>query len=444
VATTFVPGAEGLEMLEKTVHSLIAMDYPHDTWVLDEGDSPRVRAMCQRLGARHFSRKQLSQYRTDSGPFRARTKYGNVNAWLFVHAFELYDVVMLFDPDHIALPSYLARVVGFFEDPSIGYVQSAQAYYNQQASLIARGAAEETYAYNSSIQMAAYALGYPVIVGSHNTHRITALRAIGGLQPHDADDLLTTLEYGAHGWRGVFVPEILARGLTPVDWPGYFTQQRRWARSVLDIKLRHQPRLSAFLGITARVMSFLHGINYLYKSVAIFAMVTVLTNTLATGVGSTVFKYLVSRELAIACAGLYMCDLFRQRFYLGGRLEWGVHWRVAALQLAKWPHMLVALWDIVLRRRLPYTITPKTKVKSPRLSLFVPHIVTLIVLIAAWAVGVYFHNPVAPQARELAGGFILSTLVLVLSGLVPSPPPFDGRYVPSVDTGSAPISSPVD
>src|SRR5918995_4661852 len=55
VAVTFVPGAESIEMLEQTVKALIDIDYPHDTWVLDEGDAADVRDLCQRTGARHFS-----------------------------------------------------------------------------------------------------------------------------------------------------------------------------------------------------------------------------------------------------------------------------------------------------------------------------------------------------------------------------------------------------
>ena len=40
--TTFVPGGESLEMLEGTVNALVSLDYPHDTWVLDEGDDEKV------------------------------------------------------------------------------------------------------------------------------------------------------------------------------------------------------------------------------------------------------------------------------------------------------------------------------------------------------------------------------------------------------------------
>lgn len=141
----------------------------------------------------------------------------------------------------------LLRTLGYLHDPSIGYVQAAQVYYNQPASFVARGAAEETYAYYSSIQMTTYALGYPIVTGCHNVHRAVALRQVGGFAPHEADDLLITTFYRAAGWRGVYVPETLALGLTPVDWTGYLRQQRRWARSVLDVKFRIYPKVAGRL-----------------------------------------------------------------------------------------------------------------------------------------------------------------------------------------------------
>src|SRR5207302_7238529 len=140
---------------------------------------------------------------------------------------------------------FLSQVLGYFNDPTIGYVQTPQAYYNQHASFIARGAAEEPYGYYSSVQMASYGLGYPIVIGCHNTHRMAALKDVGGFAPHDADDLLITLLYRSRRWNGVYVPRILARGLAPVDWGAYLDQQRRWARSLLDLKIRSYPKVSA-------------------------------------------------------------------------------------------------------------------------------------------------------------------------------------------------------
>jgi cellulose synthase/poly-beta-1,6-N-acetylglucosamine synthase-like glycosyltransferase len=117
---------------------------------------------------------------------------GNYTAWLNEGGFERYEIIAAFDPDHVLRRSFLSEVLGYFNDPSVGYVQAAQAYYNQEASFIARGAAAETYGYYSSIQMFSFAVGYPVVTGCHNTHRVTAVKQVRGLPAHDADDLLIT------------------------------------------------------------------------------------------------------------------------------------------------------------------------------------------------------------------------------------------------------------
>jgi cellulose synthase (UDP-forming) len=364
VVTTFVPEAEPLEMLEETVRALVTLDYPHDTWVLDEGDEDRVKALCLRLGAKHFSRKNLSHYQTDSGLFESRSKHGNYNAWLYEIGFKRYDIITAFDPDHVPQPCFLSQVLGYFDAPSVAYVQAAQAYYNQNASFIARGAAEETYAYYSTIQMASYGMGYPVVIGCHNTHRVTALQEVGGFAPHHADDLLITLFYRARGWQGVYVPRILARGLTPVDWDGYLTQQCRWARSVLDIKFRLYPRLMGGLPFKTRIMSFLHGLNYLHKSLLICMGLTLVCFMLVTGTSPSVMSFPLLRKLSMLALPLQMCEFYQKRFYLDLRHEFGCHWRAAILSFSKFPYMILGLYDVILGRRTVYEITFKKNEES--------------------------------------------------------------------------------
>src|SRR5262249_33787462 len=148
---------------------------------------------------------------TDDGEYKIHSKHGNYNAWLSEIGFERYEIIAAFDPDHVPVRAFLRNVLGYFDNPGVGYVQAAQAYYNQRASFVARGAAEETYEYYSCTQMAAYSFDQPTIVGCHNTHRVTALKEVGGFAAHDADDLLIGLRYAAHGWRGVYIPRILAR-----------------------------------------------------------------------------------------------------------------------------------------------------------------------------------------------------------------------------------------
>jgi cellulose synthase (UDP-forming) len=433
VVTTYVPGAEPRQMLEQSLAALVAIDYPHDTWLLDEGGDPDMRGLCERLGVHYFTRWGRPEYQAERGRLQSGSKHGNYNTWLDTVGFDRYDVLAAFDPDHIPRPEFLAHVLGYFRDPSIGYVQPAQAYYNQRASFIARGAAEETYAYYSAIQMASYGIGYPVIVGGHNVHRIGALKAVGGFAAHDADDLLVTLKYRAAGWQGVYVPRILAHGLAPVDWRGYLTQQRRWARSVLDIKLRRRPEYAARLPLPSRLLSFLHGINFVYRRVvAMMALLIVLQLLVWNGLPDLLGAEMLA-PLAQLGGALALQELYRQRFYLDWRRECGIHWRAAALQYASWPWFILALVDVVVSRQPGYVVTWKAK----RAGRFWHFIGVQLVIVAAIALAGIAGLMLGPPTRSLlilAGLLVLGHLSLVLTELRGFPPPWEGRVWRAAET----------
>ena len=424
VATTFVPGAESIEMLEETVRALVAMDYPHETWVLDEGDDDEVKALCARLVAHHFSRKHLPQYHAASGTFESRSKHGNYNAWLYEIGFDHYEIIAAFDPDHVPNPDFLMHVLGYFDDPSIGYVQAAQVYYNQEASFIARGAAEETYAYYSSIQMTNCTLGYPIVTGCHNTHRVTALRQVGGFAPHAADDLLITLNYRICGWKGVYLSKILARGLTPVDWSGFLIQQRRWARSVLDIKFRIYPKVARKLPLWERVANFVHGLYYL-QSICVGLQLVLLAFMLCTGITPRVFSFFTLPQLALVGIVLQSCEFYRQRFFLDPQREVGLHWRSQVLAYAKWPIFLLALYDVLRRYRGPYTITRKAGTASRPSILLVPHILIISLVSTAWVSGMILRHITNPLLHVGAALMVLGSLSLMLTTRLKFPNPYE-------------------
>jgi hypothetical protein len=428
VVTTYVPGVESLPMLEQTLRAMVAMRYPHDTWLLDEGNDPDARALCARLGVRHFTRQGHDGYQADEGSYKRATKHGNYNAWLDAVGYASYDALVAFDPDHVPLPHYLDSVLGYFRDPGIGYVQVAQAYYNQRASLVACGAAEETYAYFSAVQMAGYGLAYPIIVGGHNAHRMAALEAVGGFAIHDADDLLLTLRYRAAGWNGVYVPEVLARGLTPVDWRGYLVQQRRWARSVLDLKLRHSGSYAGSLPFASRMLSYLHGLNFLHRALAYFGVVLVVLYLLVTGGTLSVLDRAMLPPTLLLLAALGAQELFRQRFYLDWKHESGLHWRAGILGYAKWPWFLLALVDVLMRRRIGYTITNKSVRHGGYRPFVAWHAAVAAVLVAAWAVG-RAQGALPPVIEWIAAAFALASLALAVGGAKAPPPPYDASLL---------------
>ena len=272
----------------------------------------------------------------------------------------------------------------------------------------------------------------PQVIVCHNTHRVTALRQIGGFAPHDADDLLATLFYWASGWRGVYVPRILARGLTPVDWQGYLTQQRRWARSILDIKLRIYPQFAQKLSWKMRLMSLLHSVNYLHKSLVIFASLTLVASMLATGTIPQIISYPMVPKLAGVFFTSMLCEFYRQRFYVNPQQEWGLHWRAALLYLAKWPYMLLALYDVIARNKFSYVITRKTKNASSSNMLLLPNILVIMLICLTWSIGMVNGPITNPFLHISALGIIAGALGLILSNHRHFPAPYDknlGRQV---------------
>jgi cellulose synthase (UDP-forming) len=424
VVTTFVPNAEPLAMLELTLDAMVAMRYPHDTWVLDEGDDEGVRALCARLGVRHFTRRGNARYQAESGQFAKGTKYGNYNAWLAEFGYDDYDVLAAFDPDHVPESDYLERTLGYLCDPQVGYVQSPQIYYNQEASLIARGAAEESYGYYSVVQMANYSFGEPTVTGCHTVHRLSALRAVGGYPAHDAEDIYLTMLYRAAHWRGIYVAEILAMGTTPVDWRTYLIQQKRWARSLFDLKLHVYPKVMSRLTPAERVIALMHGTYFLRPLLLlpIYALVLfmLLSNHRPAFLGLEALTTLSGLGLMLLAAGR-----FRQRYFLDPRRERGLHWRAALLQFAKWPYFVLALWEALRGWHGAYDITPKTNSDPHRGSVLVPQIVLAAILCIAAAIGVSRHGPLWPSVVAIAAIFFGLSVGLAWSELLWYPPPFE-------------------
>lgn len=386
--TTRVPNLEPPEMVEATLRAMVTLDYPHDTWLLDEGDTVAMRELCASLGVRHFSRKGRVQYQCESGQFAAHSKHGNYNGWLREVGFANYDVMLAFDPDHIPRPEYASCVIGYFEDTRVAYVQSPQVYRNQCASLVARGAAEETYTYYSVTEMAAFAHGAPVLIGCHNAQRLSALREFGGLPAHAAEDLLQTAYYRQRGWRGVYVPTILATGLAPIDWSGYLTQQVRWARSVFDVKFRHLPSLTRTASVKSFI-GFLQGFGYLQDAVIAIGVLAVVVIALSVGKGQSILEHLASWQFMLLVSSVFFTDFYCQLFYLQPATEVGFHWRAAVLRLAKWPFTLNALGLVIRNRPFRYVVTPKVSATASASRLLVPHGSIALLVIAAWVGGGY-------------------------------------------------------
>ncbi|MGH7835651.1 MAG: glycosyltransferase family 2 protein, partial [Candidatus Binatia bacterium] len=256
--------------------------------------------------------------------------------------------------------------------------------------------------------------------------RASALKEMGGLPAHDAEDLLITLLYRARGWQGIYLPEILARGLTPVDWSGYLVQQRRWARSVLDLKWRIYPAQFRHLPLRTRLITFGHGLNYVFKSLIVLSLLLAVGSMLALGTPRGLFSADSGSKALMLCSALLLCEFYRQRFYLDPPNEVGLHWRAVILQMAKWPYHLCAIGDVLFGRREAYALTRKVKPKDRPYLLLSPHLAVVAFLGIAWMIGVLFGSVVDLPLQAIAFLIIAGSLLLILTERWEYPPPYTG------------------
>ena len=358
VMVTAAPG-EPVDMIRRTLEAMTGISYPHVTYLLDDSHRDELRALSVLLGIRYVRRARPGK----------GAKAGNVNHALALSSGEF---VAIFDPDHVPCPEFLDRVLGHFADPSVGFVQAPQAYANQHESIVARGAAEQTYELYGPTMSGLHGLGAPFLFGCHTTFRRTALESIGGYAVHNAEDLRTAMRLYAKGWKGVYVPEILARGLAPATLSAYLRQQYRWAHSVFDLFLRDYWRLLR-LWTPAQALAFFLACTYYLVGTAILINLLLPLLLIFYGWSSTVA---VATPFMLHLAPVVTVNValrfFTQRYYLG-RDERGIHLAGAAMLFASAFAHVAALAAAVFRVRVPYHITPKTRQRGPGFTTALPY-----------------------------------------------------------------------
>jgi cellulose synthase/poly-beta-1,6-N-acetylglucosamine synthase-like glycosyltransferase len=239
--TTIVPSKEPVALVRKTLEA--ALRIRHDgtlhVWLLDEENDPTVRSVCDELGVYHFTRRHVESYNQPRGRFKARSKHGNYNAWVDVNGDE-YEFFVSVDPDHVPQANFCERLLGYFRDPDVAFVVGPQVYGNYD-NFVTKGAESQQFVFHGLIQRMGNFFGCPMLVGTNNAVRISALREIGGLRDSITEDLATSLSFHStkdprtgRSWRSVYTPDVLAVGEGPSNFTDFFSQQHRWSRGTFE------------------------------------------------------------------------------------------------------------------------------------------------------------------------------------------------------------------
>jgi cellulose synthase (UDP-forming) len=240
---------EPTEVVAATLAGCRALNYPHTTWLLDDGRRSEMRELAELAGARYLTR-----------PDNLHAKAGNINAAL---PRTEGDLVLMLDADHVPMPDALEAMVGYFDDERVGLVQSPHDFFNHDSvQHYVVGRHEQSLFYRvvcpgKDRHGAAYWCGSAALM------RRKALLEIGGVATETiAEDFHSTIRLQRHGWESRYHDEVLVQGLAPHDLDGYLLQRDRWARGNLAVfglpesplrarELRPLQRLSHFVSLAA-------------------------------------------------------------------------------------------------------------------------------------------------------------------------------------------------
>ncbi|MGI8618116.1 MAG: glycosyltransferase family 2 protein [Gemmatimonadaceae bacterium] len=407
IFTTSSPG-EPLSMFEKTLAACARVRYPHTTYLLDDTGDLRFREVALRHGAVWLELTGIPG-----------AKAGKIN-----RALELTheEFILVLDPDHIPFPEFLDRTLGYFMDERVGFVQVSQAYYNQSRSFTAAGAAEQTYAFYGPGQMGLYGHGASVAIGANCTFRRCALDCIGGHGIGLAEDLVTSIRLHAAGWRSVYVPEIVSRGLVPEDLGSFYRQQLKWSRGVYEVAFAELPRLFERLTWRQRLSYLTIGTYYLCGvTMPLFLVFPYLY--LWTGVQPAAMRFdgFLSAVAPVAVVGVSIY-FFMQRWLCEPAAERGLHWRGFALKAASWPVFLAGTLLAIVHAEVPYIPTAKEAVRGRFIRLAWPQLLLVICFAMTVAWTVYTRVLFTPEASlelsaEAIWGMIGFATLPVLAGV---------------------------
>jgi cellulose synthase/poly-beta-1,6-N-acetylglucosamine synthase-like glycosyltransferase len=244
---------EPLDTVRPTVEAAMRIRGINQVYVLDDGNRSEIKQLAQSAGARYYGRTS-----------NLHAKAGNLNNGL---KYSVAEFILTLDADHIPSPHILERMMGYFDDPNLGFVQSPQIYYNHGSFLFRCRQGKlwsEQGMFYDVIQPAKNRWNSAFFVGTSAVLRRAALDSVGGFATGTAtEDIHTSLRLHARGWKSVFVPEPLAHGLEAESLKEYYKQRRRWAAGSLGLLFR-----SPDSPFRAQGLSLAQRLNYLSSTLA--------------------------------------------------------------------------------------------------------------------------------------------------------------------------------
>lgn len=345
-------------LVEKTLKAAIDNTYPHATYILDDGHKSEYKKLAEKYGAIYITRDRNED-----------NKAGNINNAL---KYSTGEIIAIFDVDHAPERNFIERIISYFENPNIGVVQTTLDHFNENQSFVANACAKMNDDFFGPTMLGMSGLNCAVIFGSNSVFRRTAFDDIGGYKAGLAEDLNTSLHMHAAGWKSVYHPEILAKGMVPADLNSFFKQQLKWAKGVFTVFSETYPKLFRKLNFNQHIC-YLTRMTYYLAGPVIFAhIIGALIALYDSGFGSVFSDYLLHGIPYVIM--FFLIHQYAGKKYYVKDVKDGTHIEGVLLMLGAWPVYTAAFITHILGIKIPFIATPKEISGKSDIKLITPHI----------------------------------------------------------------------
>jgi cellulose synthase/poly-beta-1,6-N-acetylglucosamine synthase-like glycosyltransferase len=357
-------------MVRKTLEALAKVDYPNlEVLVMDNNTKDPaiwepVRDDCERLGSRFrfFHLKNWPGF-----------KAGAINHALEQTASDA-EIIAVIDSDYILSPDWLKRMVPYFENENVGFVQSPQDYrdlhvstfksfcYWEYAGFFNIGMVQRN-EYNAIIQH-----------GTMTMIRKSALLEVGKWAEWCiCEDSELGLRLYEAGYDSVYCKESFGRGLMPDTMSGYMTQRYRWVYGAMQIIKAHWrsflPTKKSPLTSAQRYYFIAGWLPWFSDALALLFTATSLILS-AILIADPVHSELPVNVFLLPTIGLFSFKILRGLWLYQARVPCSVwHSLGAALSGLSLTHTVAkGTWQGLLTSGKPFMRTPKYEKQSPLLA----------------------------------------------------------------------------
>jgi cellulose synthase/poly-beta-1,6-N-acetylglucosamine synthase-like glycosyltransferase len=233
--------AEPPEVVKQTMNCLAALDYDNfEVMVCDNNTKDETlwrpleehaRVLNDRLGKEVFRFFHVAPL--------PGAKAGALN-WLLPRMAPDAEIVAVIDADYYSKHDFLDRLVPFFANREIGYVQTPHDYRDFENSAYLSACYAEYMPSNKVDMLGVHEYGGAFTIGTMCLIRAQGLRAAGGWAEWClTEDSEVSVRLRAIGYRGIYLSETFGRGLIPATFDDYKKQRFRWTAGPVQQLKRH-------------------------------------------------------------------------------------------------------------------------------------------------------------------------------------------------------------